>query len=251
VDGEPVEIMLSEPEGWITFWVPAGTHDVLVQLEDTPSRWLAWGATALSLSVLALLVGWRLRLPITRPRPEPLAWRPAAAVALVALAGFGLRLAADKTGWWRVHSTGQQALVAQVQRYVPLENNVALLGFDLPHASARRGQAVPVTLYWKATAPVPVNLRVFVHLLGPDGQLWGQSDKWNPADFPTGRWPLDRYVRDEHAALLLPEAPPGVYRVVAGLWDGDTGQRMRVLDEAGRPTRSDGVVLVEDFEVRP
>jgi hypothetical protein len=250
VDGQPVEIMLSEPEGWITFWVPSGTHDVLVRLEDTPPRRLAWGITVLSLAVLGALVVWRLRLPILRPRPEPLAWRPAAALAAVALAGFGLRLAAYQTGWWRVHSTGREALVAQEQRYVPLENHVALLGFDLPQASARPGQAVPVTLYWKATAPVPVNLRVYVHLLGPDGRLWGQSDKWNPADFPTGRWPLDRYVRDEHAALLQPDAPAGVYRVMAGLWDGDTGQRMRVVDEAGQPTASDGVLLAEDFEVR-
>ena len=70
-----------------------------------------------------------------------------------------------------------------MQDFVPLQDNVALLGWDLP--PDRRGRdSVSVTLYWKALAH-PVNLRVFIHLMGPDGQLWGQSDKWNPADFPT------------------------------------------------------------------
>jgi hypothetical protein len=150
-----------------------------------------------------------------------------------------------------VRSTGSQVLVAQQQRYALLENNVAFLAYDLEREAARPGQSVPVTLYWKATAPVPLNLRVFVHFIGPDGQLWGQSDKWNPADFPTGRWPLDHYVRDEHVAVLRPEAPPGAYRVIAGLWDGDTGQRMHLLDDDGQPTEADGVVLTEAFIVGP
>jgi hypothetical protein len=96
-----------------------------------------------------------------------------------------------------------------------------------------------------------VNLRVFVHFIGPDGRLWGQSDKWNPADFPMVGWPLDQYVRDEHDALLRPDAPPGEYSVIAGLWDGDTGQRMRLLDAQGEPLPADGVVLTTSFVVRP
>jgi hypothetical protein len=92
---------------------------------------------------------------------------------------------------------------------------------------------------------------VFVHLIGPDGQLWGQSDKWNPADFPTGRWPLDHYVRDDHDAQLRPDAPPGKYQVIAGLWDGDTGLRMHQLDSNGQPTAADGIVLTDSFVVMP
>jgi hypothetical protein len=88
-----------------------------------------------------------------------------------------------------------------------------------------------------------------VHLIGPDGQLWGQSDKWNPADYPTSRWPVDRYVRDEHSALLRSDAPPGQYQVVAGLWDGDTGQRMHPLDANGAPTANDGIILSSSFNV--
>jgi hypothetical protein len=250
VDGEPVEIMLSEPEGWITFWVPAGAHSVVVQLENTWPRWLAGGLSTLAAVGLAALAFWRLRLPVERPTHEPLPARPAAALAGLVVTAFVVRLAADGAGWWRVQSTGNQVLVAQVERFTALEGNVALLGFDLGQTSAKAGQAVPVTLYWKAAAPVSRDWRVFVHLLGPDGQLWGQSDKWNPADFPTSRWPLDRYVRDEHAALLSTEAPAGQYRVVAGLWNPDSGERLRVLGPDGQPTDVDGIVLTETVTVR-
>jgi hypothetical protein len=172
-------------------------------------------------------------------------------LTLVVLGGLGLRTVAEGLGWWQVYSRGREVLVADRQRYAPLQNNVALLGYDLPDSPGRPGNDVAVTLYWKALAPIPVNLRVFVHLIGPDGQLWGQSDKWNPADFPTGRWPLDRYVRDEHEALLRPDAPPGRYQVWAGLWDPDTGLRMQLLDAAGQPTGQDGILLTDAFEVQP
>ena len=222
VDGEPVDITLSEPEGWITFWVPAGEHEVQVRLEDTVPRWLAGGLSVLAALVLAALVA----------------------------GGMVVRLAADGAGWWRVESTGNEVIVAQHQALTPLEGDLALLGFDLPRTSAISGQSVPVTLYWKATAPVGRDWRVFVHFIAPDGQLWGQSDKWNPADFPTSRWPLDRYVRDEHTAQIRPDAPAGVYRIVAGLWDGDTGVRLHVLGPDGLATAADGILLTEAFTVR-
>ena len=251
VDGQEVPITLSEPEGWITFWVPAGQHDVVLQLENTPVRWVAGGLAALSFAVLLAMGLWRMRLDITRPQHEALAWRPALALGVLLAAGLAVRLAAGQAGWWQVRSTGHNVLVADHQRYAPMENDIALLAYDLPRSTARSGQVVPVTLYWKALAPMKVNLRVFVHLLGPDGQLWGQSDKWNPADYPTGRWPLDLYVRDEHAAQLQPGAPPGTYTVVAGLWNGETGSRMRLLDANGNPLAQDGVVLSDSFVVSP
>jgi hypothetical protein len=251
VDGAKTDITLSEPEGWITFWVPAGAHDVSLRLENTPVRWTAWIISALAALGLAGLLVWRLRLPIERPQQQPLALGQAQIIAAVILGGMIFRTADDQAGWLRVQSTGHQALVATHQEFVPLQDDVALLGFDLPTNHASRGDSVPVTLYWKALAPMHVNLRVFIHLMGPDGQLWGQSDKWNPADFPTGRWPLDHYVRDEHDALLRLDAPPGKYQVIAGLWDGDTGLRMRQLDANGQPTGADGIVLTDSFNVWP
>ena len=251
VDGEQVPIEIANPDGWITFAVPAGTHDVLLRLEDTAPRQVGWALSALSLAALVVLALWRIRLPLERPTHEPLERSAAALLSLVVLSALGARYAADQTGWWRVRSTDHTVLVAQHQRYAALENDVALLAFDLPQPTARPGDEIPVTLYWKALTPASLDLRVYVHFIGPDGQLWGQSDKWNPADFPMTRWPLDYYVRDEHRATLQPDAPPGEYFVQVGLWNSDTDERMRVLDAKGRPTYADGIVLVDSFIVQP
>jgi hypothetical protein len=250
VDGAKVDITPSAPEGWLTFWVPAGEHDVTVRLENTPPRWAGWIISGLALTALTGLTIWRVRLPVTRPPVDALSRNATFVFAMVIGLWMLVRWADDRAGWFRVQSTGNNVLVAEHQNFAALENNVALLAFDLPQISARPGAKVPVTLYWKAQTPVTVNLRVFIHFIGPDGQLWGQSDKWNPADFPTTRFPLDRYVRDEHQAGLRPDAPPGTYTVVAGLWDGGTGARMRVLDAAGNPTEVEGVVLTTSFEVK-
>jgi hypothetical protein len=203
------------------------------------------------LATLVALVVWRLRLNITRPHHAPLAWPQAALLGAVIVAGMAARAAADQQGWWRVHSPPGQVLVAQVNKYVPLERELALLAYDLPRTTARPGDQLPVTLYWQALAPQRPNLRVFIHVLGPDGQLVAQSDKENPADFPMSRWPTDHYVRDEHDLRLGHDVPPGEYHVVAGLWDGATGERMHTLNGAGQATTMDGVVLAEKLIVRP
>ena len=131
--------------------------------------------------------------------------------------------------------------------WAPLESNLALIGFDLPQTSARPGQSVPVTLYWEAVAPVTRNLRVFVHFIGADGKLWGLSDDLRPGGFempPTSRWPVFRYKMDAPPAMLDPAHRLGVpHRPSWLLWDGFTGERMRVLDANGQVADQDGIVL--------
>ncbi len=58
-------------------------------------------------------------------------------------------------------------------------------------------------------------------------------------------------VRDEHEAIIRSDAPPGDYRIIAGLWDGYTGERMHVLDANGNVTDQDGIVLTTKFIVQP
>src|SRR5690606_20183343 len=147
------------------------------------------------------------------------AWLPrpyAAAAGGVLLAVLAVNALAPAGYWW-------QPLLPAVAPGAPLarlEGNAALLRYELPHASARPGEAVSLTLHWTATGRLAHNLRVFVHLVGPDGQVWGQSDKFHPGEFvdlPTGRWPPGYVLADTHTAYLAPEAPPGQYEVRVGL----------------------------------
>lgn len=252
VDGVKTPTAATDPEGFITFHVPAGAHDVLVRLEDTPLRRRGWLISGLAWAALAGLAVWHVRARPVLQHVEPLARRPSAVFAVLVLLGMGARYVADRNSPWQVDLPSYDVPEAQHQRLERLEGNVALLAYDLPRATARPGDQVPITLYWKALGRAPRDLSVFVHFIGPDGQLWGQSDKVRPAAyFPTDRWPLNRYFRDEHLPTLRPDAPPGEYKLVAGLWDRYTGVRLHLLDSNGAVTEADGVVLTDSIEVQP
>jgi len=251
IDDVATSIQVHEPEGWIALPVPAGTHEVLLRLEDTWPRRLGWIISGLAGVALLGFAFWRGQSRVSGFRPEPARWRVSLVFIGITLAGLGARYAADRNHWWTAATVIREAPGEHRQHFARLENNVALLAFDLPQTQAKPGEDVPVTLDWQAVAPVSSNLSVFVHLLGPDGQLWGQSDEMNPSDFPTSRWPVNHLMRDAHVATLRPDAPPGVYTVRAGLWDRYTGLRMRVLDGNGAVTDQDGVALTSTFVVQP
>jgi hypothetical protein len=108
---------------------------------------------------------------------------------------------------------------------------------------------LPLTLYWKATALVPYNYQAFAHISAPDGTVWGQSDKLNPGDFPSTRWPLDKYVWDDHKVQIKPDTPPGEYQLSVGLYLLEDGRRAPVFDDAGQIV-ADHVVLSATIQVR-
>jgi hypothetical protein len=139
--------------------------------------------------------------------------------------------------------------VAQHSHYVKLERGLQLLAYDVSDQTIRAGDPLTVTLYWKTQAPVPMNFQVYVHLIGADDYLYAQSDKLNPADFPTSRWPTTRYVRDTHDLAFADAPPPGEYRLVVGLWNSGTGERLKILTAA--ETFADGIVLPTRVVVQP
>ncbi|MEJ2754132.1 MAG: hypothetical protein P8169_15865, partial [Chloroflexota bacterium] len=111
-------------------------------------------------------------------------------------------------------------------------DQIALLGYDASADELQPGDTLYLTLYWKALQGLDINYQVFVHLLGADG-LAAQSDKINPGEFPTRRWPIDKYVRDEHQLEIPADLPPGDYEVAVGLWVQSDGWRLPLLDEEG------------------
>ena len=77
------------------------------------------------------------------------------------------------------------------------------------------------------------NYTVFVHLSGPDEQIWGQHDG-QPVEstFPTAEWVPGQIVVDQHQVEISAQAPDGTYKLLTGLYDSTTGQRLAVSGAA-------------------
>jgi hypothetical protein len=230
VDGALVEPELARPEGFMAIPVPAGEHVVVLQFRDTPPRQIAWAITAVSL-LLMIIAGWYLRKNVGRFHlPDPLTttdWRVLGAALFVSALTL---LILGPLQLLHYNSTGYTAEPAQIDRFDDFGGQIALIGVDVSAETAVPGEQVTVTLYWQAQTSMAINFQSFVHLLRPDGSLAAQSDHLNPGEFPTRRWPPDKYVRDVHVLQLPPDLPPGEYQITAGLWVQSEGWRLPLLD---------------------
>ncbi len=228
VNGQIVATELGRPEGLIVVPVPEGKHVVEVSFDSTPARNLASFLSLISFAA-TLLIAWKL--PPGRKNIAQHSFQDWGVLIIVFSINLLFVFFLEPFGILRQHSSGQIVEPAQNGIYADFGEQIALLGYDIS-PNARPGETLDFTLYWKAQDELPINYQVFVHLLGPQG-LYAQSDKLNPGDFPTKRWPLDKYVRDEHQVMLPADLPSGTYEIAVGVWVQSDGWRLPLLDSRG------------------
>jgi hypothetical protein len=96
------------------------------------------------------------------------------------------------------------------------------------------GKALDLALVWRSHAPIKADYTVFAQLVGPDGKVWAQQDNYPQQNrLPTSRWLPEEAVVDRYTLSLPPDAPPGDYRLLAGMYDWHTGQRLTVAIDHG------------------
>jgi hypothetical protein len=145
-------------------------------------------------------------------------------------------------GWLRYTSPPGRALAAQHEMHANFGGQIELLGYDLPKQRVRPGGTLPLVLYWHALTPMGENYQTFVHVARPLHLVWGQADRPNPGDFPTTRWPLDKYVWDAYEIPIPLGTPPGDYMINVGIPSWAGGYRLPTMDENGQIV-GDGVVV--------
>lgn len=101
---------------------------------------------------------------------------------------------------------------------------IRLSGLALPPQTVTPGRILPVGLRWQITQPLTEDYTVFVQLLNGANQLVGQRDA-QPQP-PTSRWQTDAPVSGQYGLVVEPGTPPGDYRLIAGLYNSATGQRL-------------------------
>lgn len=80
---------------------------------------------------------------------------------------------------------------------------------------------------WETPRALATDYKVFVHVLDHNGRLTFQSDR-QPLNalLPMSRWTPGESMRDAHAMVIPAELHAGSYRVVVGVYDPVTGQRL-------------------------
>ena len=130
-------------------------------------------------------------------------------------------------------------------------SEIELLGYDMTERIAP-GDRFRVALYWHVLQPVPLDYKVFVHLLSLEDQpvVLAQDDGipvgWT---YPTTQWQAGEIIRDEHILTIPRSGLRGDYSVVVGLYDLNTNERPVVYD-AGGSKITDRRVILQQVQVR-
>jgi len=113
---------------------------------------------------------------------------------------------------------------------------ISLLGFSYVEPSGLVGDGVKLILFWRADQPVEQNWKVFVHLVGPEGTIVSQNDKY-PYDglYPTYRWWPGQIVDDPYELSVPADAQPGDYQIAVGMYDELSEERIAVRAVDGHP----------------
>lgn len=114
----------------------------------------------------------------------------------------------------------------------------------------KRDEKVMVQLGWQATGVTDKNYTVFMQLLGPTNpttgtNVWAQSDG-QPGDgtFPTSAWRPGQSIAQTYELKVPPEAIPGTYSIVVGMYLLETGERVPLLTADGAPVTNNAIQLM-------
>jgi hypothetical protein len=117
---------------------------------------------------------------------------------------------------------------------VNLGGQVEFLGYGLKADHVMAGDTLHLTLYWRALAGMETSYKVFTHLIGDDGRLWGQKDDFpGQGALPTTSWVEGEVIVDEYEIAVDPTALAGSYQLEIGMYDPATEARLPILDEKG------------------
>jgi mannosyltransferase len=131
---------------------------------------------------------------------------------------------------------------------VQLGQAIALRGYALLSESVAAGNILQLTLFWEALEIPPARYKVFVQVLDAQDNIVGQHDGEPGGGLHlTINWKPGERITDNYGVLIRADTPPGRYRLMVGMYDLFTSDRLTAFDH-GEP-HGDAVLLIS-IEVR-
>ena len=114
---------------------------------------------------------------------------------------------------------------------------IRLTGYSLGRTEARPGEGVLLTLYWQADSPLEIGYSVFTQIIDmADYHKAGQRDGEPVCNqLPTDDWLPGDTIVDRYYIPIFADAPPGVYRLLVGMYDSETSERLDIFASDGAP----------------
>ena len=118
---------------------------------------------------------------------------------------------------------------------------VELVSYRLESERVTPGEALHLTLSWRADAPVEEPLRLSIELVDQrSGTVWTQVEDPTPADLPTDRWNVGEPYVTRHALWVPADLPPGEYALTLAFVEPN-GQTLAAF--RGQQRQGDRVAL--------
>lgn len=116
---------------------------------------------------------------------------------------------------------------------------IRLTGYDRSAEAVQPGDSLTLRFYWNAPQTPADNYSLFIHLIPADEYTVLAQADGAPAvpERPTLTWnePSETLISPAFTVTIPPDLPAGEYRVMVGLYNYQTGQRLPVSDGNNAP----------------
>ncbi len=215
LDGKPIEIKPSQPNGLITLNIPSGQHTIKVFLQPTLPQ---VAGAILSIIALALLIVYsNTQYAIRYTHQSLISNLQSPITSLFILSLFIVHL----------FSPFRSSPSIPNPSSINFDHQLELIGFESP-TTLVSGESLDLKLYWRAIEKLDKNYSTTIQLADRFGNRYGQSDSQHPNQTPTSRWSPDQYARDSHHLVSLVGTPPGDYRLLVGVHE--SGKPLSVIE---------------------
>ncbi|MBI5082341.1 MAG: hypothetical protein HZB17_13730 [Chloroflexi bacterium] len=212
LDSKRIQIQPTQPQGLISFDVPAGTHRLEIYFGDTRVREVTAGlalATMLVLGGAGLLGmgGWKWE--VGSAKWEVGSWKLFIVHCLIVSLFIALLLVAP----FLILKRGAPVMQNQFINF-DVAGEMTLHGYNLQYNETNKAT---LTLLWQAQHALGVDYGMTIRLVDENGLQWQDDSPEEPRNWRfrpgTDQWSPDQFYYDSYVLKTINAAPPNKYQI--------------------------------------